>query len=166
MPTAEIDGSIGALNRLVVTPDGRYAAASNQQKTATFDLQAGKLLRVVGGMGEQIAVSANDDRHILSGSRDGTLTLWDVRTGAAVRRMQHPGTPEHVTVTADGSGLFEGRRHSAFQGQRRFRITPAQFRAFAARLAPRARRAATSPMTAAQVAREPDRPPPITPALS
>lgn len=41
-----------------------------------------------------------------------------------------------VTVNADGSGLFEGRRHSAFQGQRRFRITPAQFRAFVARLAP------------------------------
>lgn len=41
-----------------------------------------------------------------------------------------------VTVSADGSGLFEGRRFSAFQGQRRFRITPAQFRAFAARLGP------------------------------
>lgn len=41
-----------------------------------------------------------------------------------------------VTVNADGSGQFEGRRHSAFQGQRRFRITPAQFRAFVARLAP------------------------------
>jgi hypothetical protein len=41
-----------------------------------------------------------------------------------------------VMVNADGSGLFEGRRFSAFQGQRRFRITPAQFRAFVARLAP------------------------------
>ena len=41
-----------------------------------------------------------------------------------------------VTVNADGSGLFEGRRHSQAQGQRRFRITPAQFRAFVARLAP------------------------------
>jgi hypothetical protein len=41
-----------------------------------------------------------------------------------------------VTVNADGGGLFEGRRFSAFQGQRRFRISPAQFRAFAARLAP------------------------------
>ena len=41
-----------------------------------------------------------------------------------------------VTVNADGSGLFEGRQHSAFQGQRRFRIPRAQFRAFVARLAP------------------------------
>ena len=41
-----------------------------------------------------------------------------------------------VTVNADGSGLFEGRRHSQVQGERRFRITRAQFRAFVARLAP------------------------------
>jgi len=41
-----------------------------------------------------------------------------------------------VTVNADGSGLFEGRQHSRVQGQRRFRITRAQYRAFVARLAP------------------------------
>lgn len=40
-----------------------------------------------------------------------------------------------VTVNADGSGLFEGLRHSQVQGERRFRITRARFRAFVARLA-------------------------------
>jgi hypothetical protein len=41
-----------------------------------------------------------------------------------------------VTVNADGSGLFEGRRFTAVAGARRFRLTRAQFRAFAAWLAP------------------------------
>ena len=41
-----------------------------------------------------------------------------------------------VTVRADGSGLFEGGRHSQVQGERRFRISRARFRAFVARLAP------------------------------
>lgn len=41
-----------------------------------------------------------------------------------------------VTVSPDGSGTFEGRQHTAVQGERAFRITPAQFRAFAAELAP------------------------------
>jgi hypothetical protein len=41
-----------------------------------------------------------------------------------------------ATVNADGSGLFEGREHSRVQGERRFRITRAQFRALVARLAP------------------------------
>lgn len=41
-----------------------------------------------------------------------------------------------VTVHADGNGTFEGRRFTAVEGTRAFRATPAQFRAFAAHLAP------------------------------
>jgi len=41
-----------------------------------------------------------------------------------------------VTVNEDGSGLFEGRRFTAVTGARRFTVTHAQFRAFAAQLAP------------------------------
>jgi len=41
-----------------------------------------------------------------------------------------------VTVTPDGAGTFMGRRHTAVTGERSFRITPAQYRAFAAELAP------------------------------
>jgi len=41
-----------------------------------------------------------------------------------------------VTVSADGEGLFEGKRFTAVQGQRAFRVTPDQYRAFASALAP------------------------------
>jgi len=41
-----------------------------------------------------------------------------------------------VTVSPDGSGTFEGRRFTAVTGERSFRITPEQYRAFAAQLAP------------------------------
>ena len=41
-----------------------------------------------------------------------------------------------VTVNRDGEGLFEGRRFTAVAGERRFPVTPEQFRAFAAHLAP------------------------------
>ncbi|MEA3028696.1 MAG: hypothetical protein QOJ53_1403 [Sphingomonadales bacterium] len=41
-----------------------------------------------------------------------------------------------VIVNADGTGLFEGRRFTAVTGERRFTVTPAQYRAFAAQLAP------------------------------
>lgn len=41
-----------------------------------------------------------------------------------------------VTVSADGTGVFTGERYTAVQGERRFRITRAQYRAFAAHLAP------------------------------
>ncbi len=41
-----------------------------------------------------------------------------------------------VTVRPDGSGTFEGLRFTTVTGERAFRITPAQYRAFAAHLAP------------------------------
>lgn len=41
-----------------------------------------------------------------------------------------------VTVNRDGQGMFEGRQHTAVKGSRRFRMTRAQFRAFASKLAP------------------------------
>jgi hypothetical protein len=41
-----------------------------------------------------------------------------------------------VTVSPDGNGTFEGRRFTAVTGERSFRLTPEQYRAFAAQLAP------------------------------
>lgn len=41
-----------------------------------------------------------------------------------------------VTVNADGTGLFEGRRFTATSGAQRFRLTRRQYRAFLAYLAP------------------------------
>ncbi len=41
-----------------------------------------------------------------------------------------------VTVQPDGSGVFEGKRFTAVTGTRPFRATPAQYRAFAAKLQP------------------------------
>ncbi|MGZ8349089.1 MAG: DUF6438 domain-containing protein [Allosphingosinicella sp.] len=41
-----------------------------------------------------------------------------------------------VTVDADGRGSFEGRRFTTVEGERAFSVTPAQFRALVAQLAP------------------------------
>jgi hypothetical protein len=41
-----------------------------------------------------------------------------------------------VTVRPDGTGTFEGRRFTSVTGERSFRLTGAQYRAFADQLAP------------------------------
>jgi len=41
-----------------------------------------------------------------------------------------------VTVRPDGSGVFTGKRFTAVTGERAFKLTPGQYAAFAARLAP------------------------------
>ncbi|NWO68033.1 DUF6438 domain-containing protein, partial [Escherichia coli] len=41
-----------------------------------------------------------------------------------------------VTVRPDGSGVFEGKRFTAVTGERAFKLSRAQYDAFAAKLAP------------------------------
>jgi hypothetical protein len=41
-----------------------------------------------------------------------------------------------VTVRPDGSGVFTGKRFTAVTGERAFKLTPAEYAAFASRLAP------------------------------
>lgn len=41
-----------------------------------------------------------------------------------------------VTIRPDGSGVFTGKRHTAVSGERAFKVSPADYAAFAARLQP------------------------------
>jgi hypothetical protein len=70
-------------------------------------------------------------------------TMPVAAAGGALRSISYEAGPcfgtcpvFRVTVNTDGTGLFEGRRFTAVTGERRFSATRAQFRAFAARLAP------------------------------
>ncbi|MEI9851019.1 MAG: DUF6438 domain-containing protein [Sphingomonas sp.] len=47
-----------------------------------------------------------------------------------------PAPVYSVTVRPDGTGVFNGIRFTQVSGERSFRITPAQYEAFAAQLAP------------------------------
>ena len=50
-----------------------------------------------------------DGRRALSGSRDKTLRLWDLETGAELRRFEgHEGWVTSVTVLADGRRALSG----------------------------------------------------------
>lgn len=41
-----------------------------------------------------------------------------------------------VTIRPDGSGVFTGKRFTAVTGEREFKLTPGQYKAFADRIAP------------------------------
>ena len=52
-----------------------------------------------------------DGRRALSGSDDRTLRLWDLETGAELRRFEgHEGWVTSVTVLADGRRALSGFR--------------------------------------------------------
>ncbi len=50
-----------------------------------------------------------DGRIAISGSRDGTLILWDLETGEAIRRYHgHTGTLNTVAFSPDGQSVLSG----------------------------------------------------------
>ncbi len=50
-----------------------------------------------------------DDQHVLSGSEDGTLILWNVETGDVLRVFQgHTGAVNRLVISPDGSSALSG----------------------------------------------------------
>jgi WD40 repeat protein len=57
-----------------------------------------------------VAISA-DGRYALSGSKDRTLKLWDIRSGREVRTFRgHTGTVRSVAISADGRYALSGSK--------------------------------------------------------
>lgn len=72
---------------LAITGDGSRAACTDEKDFILFDTRSGQTLRTFPGHDDAVfglAFSPND-RWILSGAFDGTMRLWDVETGAAIR---------------------------------------------------------------------------------
>ncbi len=62
-----------------------------------------------------IAVTA-DGKRAVSGSSDGTVKLWDLRTGREIRTFEgHTGSVNAVAVTADGKWAVSGSFDDTFK---------------------------------------------------
>ena len=77
----------------------------------TLSQAGGPLLRTLEGHTygvEAVAVSA-DGRHVVSGSADETVKVWELGTGRELRTLEgHTGWVEAVAVTADGRHVVSG----------------------------------------------------------
>ena len=71
------------------------------------------LLRVLTGhYGEVNSVAlSGDGRYIVSGSRDGTVAVWDLQTGARLHELTgHQGGVTSVALSGDGRHIVSGSR--------------------------------------------------------
>ncbi|MFO0904163.1 MAG: c-type cytochrome domain-containing protein [Pirellulales bacterium] len=81
-----------------------YAAATAAEKPAE-PLKPVKEIPGHGGPVTSLAILAANGAELVSGSADGTIRVWNVAQGNAVRQMNHGGPVEAIAVRADGQRI-------------------------------------------------------------
>lgn len=120
------------LNTLAFSPNGRFVATGHQDRLVKiYDARSGRRVRLFGGFSEKerpfgvygtsystrsLAFSARGDR-LVSGTADGTVTVWNPATGARIVALRESGPgvsavafsgDQRSAVAADCGGQVTG----------------------------------------------------------
>jgi WD40 repeat protein len=118
-PVQVLKGHRGRVNELAYGPDGRIVTAGADRTVRVWDPGGGPAV-VMRGHDDEVTtvVFTADGTKVLSSSHDGTLRLWDARTGAALAVLQSgEGEVEDVRLSRDGkiATLVKGTVVQVFQ---------------------------------------------------
>jgi WD40 repeat protein len=69
------------------SPGGRWVVTASSQMVRVWDRSTGQEVRSMASPGTARAALSADGRRLLTGRWDGTLTVWDVASGAAAARL-------------------------------------------------------------------------------
>ena len=95
---------------LSFSPDGKTLASGNGEEIDLWDATTGDLKKTLTGHDRAVSsISFSPDGSLLvSGSRDGTVRLWDAMTGEQQRKLAHQAVSS-VSFSPDGQTLASGR---------------------------------------------------------
>ena len=104
-PSQILSGHIGSIQMLAYSPDGRIVTAGSDRTVRVWNPANGTQVILRGHQDEvDTARFAPGGSQVLSVSDDGTLRLWDARSGAALAVLDSGGGPlADLAVSHDGT---------------------------------------------------------------
>ncbi|MFO0867122.1 MAG: hypothetical protein U0744_21190 [Gemmataceae bacterium] len=107
---------------VAISRDGKEATISTELHIKSFDLQTGhELRRLTGhsGLAYQVSYSP-DSRHLATAGSDGTVRLWEVRTGKELCKLYTLNAGKILTVggwaVVDSEGRFDASNGGNVEG--------------------------------------------------
>ncbi|MGD0166053.1 MAG: WD40 repeat domain-containing protein [Gaiellaceae bacterium] len=103
----------GAPMSVRVSSDGRLlaaivAGAKGQTRVCVFDLENGRLLHVLPGLGPTAIAFSPDGRLLATGGGDRFARLWNPRSGKLLHTLPHEGRVPALSFSPDGRMLATG----------------------------------------------------------
>lgn len=82
----------GPINMIAYSPDGSMLATASDDRRIGLWSPEGKLLRLLEGHTDEVwrLMFSDDNRQILSSSKDGTARLWNTSTGQSIHVFRSP----------------------------------------------------------------------------
>jgi hypothetical protein len=96
---------------MAIHPDGQHIVAAQKDQAKIIDLKHGHAIATLAGhVGRITAVAYTPDgRHVLTGSWDQTLRIWDAATGSSIARYDGPtGRIACLAIAPDGVSVAAG----------------------------------------------------------
>jgi MYXO-CTERM domain-containing protein len=110
-------GHTSRIGKVAYSPDSTRIV-SVAQDVKVWDTRTGMLARTLQLGGDALLTFAlhPDGRRIVTGSREGMVTVWDLDSGARVVHVQMPGTDfaSQLAISLDGQRVVVGCRSGAF----------------------------------------------------
>jgi len=98
------------INCLVFSSDGRTLASGADARVEVWDLATGQIRKTIEASGTVTALRfAPDGRTLASGSQDGSVSLWDLQTGALRSQLRkHSGAVNAIAFSTAGDLMASG----------------------------------------------------------
>ncbi|KAJ5527793.1 hypothetical protein N7513_011952, partial [Penicillium frequentans] len=102
------------VNRLCITPDKRFLAAAGHNNVKLFDIKStnpNPVMTFEGHTGNITGVAFHcEGKWMVTSSEDGTVKVWDTRTGSLQRNYVHRAAVNDVVIHPNQGELISGDR--------------------------------------------------------